>query len=147
MRTYVEFAKSRIRSIGLVRGWLEGRPRCTSSAADARLRPGIRARVKPFARAFKKAHEVEIKPNRERRAQQPAVTAKKKHGNNGGNNGGNSGSRSGNNGGNSSNSSNSGGNNGAKDKRRGRTTTRQRKVPRRAKAVTTTVRIYRQRPG
>jgi hypothetical protein len=79
------------------------------------LRPGIRARVKPFARAFKKAHEVEIKPNHERRAQQPAATAKKKHGNNGGN----SGSKSGNNGGNSSNSSNSGGNNGAKDKRRG----------------------------
>jgi hypothetical protein len=86
------------------------------------LRPGIRARVKPFTRAFKKAHEVEIKPNRERRVQQPAATAKKKHGNSGsksGNNGGNSGSKSGNNGGNSSNSSNSGGNNGAKDKRRG----------------------------
>jgi hypothetical protein len=92
---------------------------------------------------FRKAHEVEIKPNRERRVQQPAATAKKKHGNNGGN----SGSKSGNNGGNSSNSSNNGGNNGAKDKRRDRTTTRQRKVPRRAKAVTTAVRIYRQRPG
>jgi hypothetical protein len=117
MRTYVEFAKSRIRSIGLVRGWLEGRHRCTGSEAEAvqGLRPGIRARVKPFTRAFKKAHEVEMEPNRERRAQQTAVTAKKKHCNNSGN---------------SSNSSNSGGNNGGKDKRRGRTMTRQRKVPR-----------------
>jgi hypothetical protein len=68
------------------------------------LRPGIRARVKPFTRAFKKAHEVEMKPNRERHAQQPAATAKKKHGNNGSNSG-NSGS----------NSSNSDGNNGSKN--------------------------------
>jgi hypothetical protein len=65
------------------------------------LRPGIRARVKPFTRAFKKAHEVEVKPKRGRGAQQPAATAKKKHGNNGGNNGGNS-----------------GGNDGGKDKRK-----------------------------
>jgi hypothetical protein len=57
------------------------------------LRPGIRARVKPFTRAFKKAHEVEIKPKRGRRAQQPATTAKKKHGNNGRNNGGNNGGK------------------------------------------------------
>jgi uncharacterized membrane protein YgcG len=72
--------------------------------------------------------EVEIKPNRERRAQQPAATAKRKHGNNGGNSG-----TSG------SNSSNSGGNNGGKDKTRGRTTTRQHNVPCRAKAVTTAI--------
>jgi hypothetical protein len=61
-------------------------------------------RVKPFARAFKKAHEVEIKPNSERRAQQPAATAEKTHANNCGDSGGNS--------------SNSGGNNGGKDRKK-----------------------------
>jgi hypothetical protein len=87
--------------------------------AWAGLRPAIRTRIRPFAgkngrfdtleELFEKAHEVEIKPNRERRAQQPASTAEKKHGNSGGNNGGNN---SGNNGG------NSGGNNVGKDRRK-----------------------------
>jgi hypothetical protein len=39
------------------------------------LRPGIRATVKSFARASKKAQDVKIKPSRDRRAQQPAPTA------------------------------------------------------------------------
>jgi hypothetical protein len=51
------------------------------------LRPGIRARIRPFAgkngrfdtveELFEKAYEVEIKPNRERRTQQSAATAEK----------------------------------------------------------------------
>jgi hypothetical protein len=51
------------------------------------LRPGIKARIKGengrFAsidELFKKARDLEIKPNRDRRAQpQPAPTAKKSH--------------------------------------------------------------------
>jgi hypothetical protein len=39
------------------------------------LRPGIRATIKSFARASKKAQDVEITPSRDRRAQQPAPTA------------------------------------------------------------------------
>jgi hypothetical protein len=83
--------------------------------AWAGLRPAIRMRIRPFAgkngrfdtleKLFEKAHEVEIKPNRERRAQQPASPAEKKHGNSGGNSGGNNGG-------------NSGGNNGGKDRRK-----------------------------
>jgi hypothetical protein len=88
----------------------------------AGLRPGIKVRIKPFAREdgrfasidklFKKAQDVEIRSNRDKCAvttqNQPASTAEKRHSNNGGNNGGNSGSNSG---------SNSG-NNGGKDKRK-----------------------------
>jgi hypothetical protein len=61
--------------------------------------PGIKARIKPFAREdgrfasidelFKKAQNVEIRSNRDKRAgttqNQPASTAEKRHGNNGGN--------------------------------------------------------------
>jgi hypothetical protein len=57
------------------------------------LRPGIKARIRPFAEKrgqfdtveelFEKAHEVELKPSRDRRAPQSASTAEK-HGNNGG---------------------------------------------------------------
>jgi hypothetical protein len=71
----------------------------------AGLPPGIKARIKPFAREdgryasinelFKKAQDVEIRLNRDKRAgttqNQPATTAEKRHGNNGGNNSGNNG--------------------------------------------------------
>jgi hypothetical protein len=80
----------------------------------AGLRPGIKARIKPFAKEdgrfasidelFKKAQDVEIRSNRDKRAgttqNQPAPTAEKRHVNNGGNSGSNS------------------GNNGGKDKRK-----------------------------
>jgi hypothetical protein len=67
------------------------------------LRPGIRATVKSFARASKKAQDVEIKPSRDRRAQQPAPTAE--NGNSVSNSDGNSGSTSSNSGSNSGGSS------------------------------------------
>jgi hypothetical protein len=61
------------------------------------LRAGIKARIRPFAgkrgqfdtveELFEKAHEVEVKPSRDRRAPQPASTAEK-HGNSGGTSGG-----------------------------------------------------------
>jgi hypothetical protein len=71
----------------------------------AGLRPGIQARIKPFAREngrfasidelFKKAQDVEIRSNRNKRAgttqNQPASTAEKRHGNNGSNSGSNGG--------------------------------------------------------
>jgi hypothetical protein len=57
------------------------------------LRSGIKARIRPFAgkrgqfdtveELFEKAHEVEVKPSRDRRAPQPASTAEK-HGTSGG---------------------------------------------------------------
>jgi hypothetical protein len=57
------------------------------------LRPGIKARIRPFAgkrgqfdtveELFEKAHEVELKPSRDRCAPQSASTAEK-HGNSGG---------------------------------------------------------------
>jgi hypothetical protein len=69
----------------------------------AGLRPGRKAQLQPFAREdgrfasidelFKKAQDVEIRSNRDKRAgttqNQPAATAEKRYGNNGGNNGGN----------------------------------------------------------
>jgi hypothetical protein len=61
------------------------------------LRPGIKARIRPFAcksgqfdtveELFEKAHEVKLKPSRDRRAPQSASTAEK-HGNSGGTSGG-----------------------------------------------------------
>jgi hypothetical protein len=68
----------------------------------AGLRPGIKARITPFAREdgrfasidelFKKAQDVQIRSNRDKRAgttpNQPATPAEKRHGYNGGNNGG-----------------------------------------------------------
>jgi hypothetical protein len=75
----------------------------------AGLRPGTKARIKPFAREdgrfasidelFKKAQHVEIRSNRDNRAvttqNQPAATAEKRHGNNGSNSGSNSGNNGG----------------------------------------------------
>jgi hypothetical protein len=85
----------------------------------AGLRPGIKARIKPFAREdgrftsinelFKKAQDVEIRSNRDKRAgttqNLTATTAEKKHGNNVGNNSVN-------------NSDYNGGDNGSKDKKK-----------------------------
>jgi hypothetical protein len=93
-------------------GWNTDAQRILYDMVWAGLRPGIKARIKPFAgedgrfasidELFKKAQDVEIRSNRDKRAgttqNQPATMAKKKHGNSG------------------NSSSNSGGNNGGKDK-------------------------------
>jgi hypothetical protein len=108
-------------------------------AVWAGLRPGIKVRIKPFAvedgrfasidELFKKAQDVEIRSNQDKRVgttqKQPATLAEKKHGYNGGNNVGNNGGDNGGynggdngayNGGN--NGSYNGGNNGGKDKKK-----------------------------
>jgi hypothetical protein len=103
-------------------GWNTGDPgvqKVMYDAVWAGLRPGIKGRIKPFTgederfasidEVFKKAQDVEIRSNRDKRVgttqNQPATPAEKKHGNNGGNNGGYNGSYD-------------GGNNDGKDKKK-----------------------------
>jgi hypothetical protein len=114
----VQVYSNRMRSMWREASWNAGSTDVQRVLYDmvwAGLRPGIKARIKPFAREdgrvasiderFKKAQDVEIRSNRDKRTgttqNQPAATAEKRHGNNGGNNGGNS-----------------GGNNGGKDRRK-----------------------------
>jgi hypothetical protein len=86
----VKAYSDRMRSNWAKAGWrveLEGSQRIFYDMVWAGLRPVIKARLKPFAgengrfgsirELFKKAQDVEIKPNRDRRAQQPAPTAEK----------------------------------------------------------------------
>jgi hypothetical protein len=99
---------NRMRSMWREAGWNAGSKDVQRVLYDmvwAGLRPGIKARIKPFAKEdgrfasidelFKKAQDVEIRSNRDKRAgttqNQPAITAEKKHANNGGNSGNNGG--------------------------------------------------------
>jgi hypothetical protein len=101
----VEAYSNRMRSMWREAGWNAGSTDVQRVLYDmvwAGLRPGIKARIEPFAREdgrfasidelFKKAQDVKIRSNCDKRAgttqNQPAATAEKGHSNNGSNNGG-----------------------------------------------------------
>jgi hypothetical protein len=130
----VKTYSNRMRSMWREAGWNAGSKDVQRVLYDmvwAGLRPGIKARIKPFAREdgrfasidelFKKAQDVEIRSNRDKRAgttqNQPAITAAIVA------------------------------TTAVKTKGRGRTTIHHRKVTHHPRRAVTTVRIYPQRPG